>query len=103
MHDDVVVERCRRAGSPRVLISPAPTLVAVVEYAGVGPVHPPSGAERAGWPRIIAVDRTDEDPWKRSLVTTPSIERLRDVRSAVVCVSNITGRAEVLPAGHARN
>ena len=94
---DVVVERCRRAGAPYVLVSPAPTLTAVVEYAGdPGVVHPPAARERSGWPRIVVVDRTDEDPWKRSLVTSPLIERLRDPGLTVVCVSNITGRARVL-------
>jgi primosomal protein N' (replication factor Y) len=94
---DVVVERCRRAGAPFVLVSPAPTLTAVVEYAGPGGVvHPPAGRERAGWPRITVVDRTDEEPWKRSLVTSPLIERLRDPALTVVCVSNTTGRARVL-------
>ncbi len=94
---DVVVERCRRAGAPYVLVSPAPTLTAVVEYAGdVGVVHPPATRERAGWPRIVVVDRTDEDPWKRSLITSPLIERLREPDLTVVCVSNITGRARVL-------
>ena len=94
---DVVVERSRRAGAPYVLVSPAPTLTAVVEYAGDrGVVHPPATRERSGWPRIVVVDRTDEDPWKRSLVTSPLIERLRDPDLSVVCVSNITGRARVL-------
>jgi primosomal protein N' (replication factor Y) len=82
---------------PYVLVSPAPTLTAVVEYAGDGGVvHPPTTRERVGWPRIEVVDRTDEDPWKRSLVTSPLIERLRDPALTVVCVSNITGRARVL-------
>jgi primosomal protein N' (replication factor Y) len=94
---DVVVERCRRAGAPYVLVSPAPTLTAVVEYAcDRGVVHPPATRERAGWPRIVVVDRTDEDPWKRSLITSPLIERLREPDLTVVCVSNITGRARVL-------
>jgi primosomal protein N' (replication factor Y) (superfamily II helicase) len=93
---DVVVERCRRAGVPYVLVSPAPTLVAVVEYAGVrGVVHPPAARERGGWPRVEVVDRTD-DPWKRSLVTTELIERVRDPAATVVCVSNTTGRARIL-------
>ena len=91
---DVVVERCRRAGVPFVLVSPVPTLVAVEEYAGeLGVVHPQRVRERAGWPRVTVVDRTDEDPWKRSLVTSPLIERLRDPALTVVCVSNTTGRA----------
>ncbi len=94
---DVVVERCRRAGVPCVLVSPVPTLVAVEEYSGAGGVvSPPAARERAGWPRVVVVDRSDDDPWKRSLVTSALIERIRNPESTVVCVSNITGRARVL-------
>ena len=94
---DVLAERCRRAGAPFVAVSPIPSLVAVEELAGArGVVHPPAARERAGWPRIVVVDRRDEDPWKRSLVTSPLIERLRDPALHVVCVSNTTGRARVL-------
>lgn len=101
---DVVVERCRRAGVPYVLMSPVPSLVAVEEYAGGGGVvHPPAGRERAGWPRVVVVDRTDEDPWKRSLVTSALIERLRDPALSVVCVSNTTGRARVLACRSCRS
>jgi len=101
---DVIVERCRRAGAPFVVLSPAPTLVAVHEYAGAdGVVHPPAARERAGWPRVVVVDRTDEDPWKRSLVTSELIERLRDPDLDVVCVSNITGRARVLACRSCRS
>jgi primosomal protein N' (replication factor Y) (superfamily II helicase) len=82
---------------PFVLVSPVPTLSAVVDYAGRdGVVHPPRTRERAGWPDVTVVDRTDEDPWKRSLVTSELIVRLRDPDVTVVCVSNITGRARVL-------
>ncbi len=94
---DVVVERCRRAGVPFVLVSPVPTLTAVVDDAGpAGVVHPPAPRERAGWPTVTVVDRTDEDPWKRSLVTSELIARLRDPDLTVACISNITGRARVL-------
>lgn len=94
---DVVAERCRRAGVPAVFISPAPTLVAVEELAGPdGPVHPPAARERNGWPTVQVVNRTDEDPWKRSLVTSQLIERIRDPLQRVLCISNTTGRARVL-------
>lgn len=94
---DVVVERCRRAGVPCVLVSPIPTLVAVEEFAGPhGVVHPSAARERAGWPQVEIVARTDEEPWKRSLLTSPLIERLRDPDRRVLCVSNTTGRARVL-------
>lgn len=100
---DVVVERCRRAGVPCVLISPAPTLVAVEQCAPDGVVHPPRRRERAGWPTVTLVDRRDEEPWKRSLVTSPLIERLRDPERRVVCVTNITGRARVLACRSCRS
>ncbi len=94
---DVVVERCRRAGVPCVLVSPIPTLTAVETWSGErGVVHPPASRERNGWPTITVVDRSDEDPWKRSLVTSALIDRLRTPGLRVMCVSNITGRARVL-------
>jgi len=101
---DVVTERCRRSGVPYVLVSPAPTLVAIEQYAGaVGVVHPPPARERAGWPKVTVVDRSDEDPWKRSLVTSALIEKIRDPDLTVVCVSNITGRARVLACRSCRS
>ena len=100
---DVVLERCRRAGIPAVLVSPVPTLTALIDAAGEqGVVHPEARRERAGWPRVSVVDRTDEDPWKRSLVTSALIDRLRDPAVRVVCVSNITGRARVLACRNCR-
>ncbi len=100
---DVLAERCRRARVPLVLVSPVPTLTAVVDDAGVGGVvHPPRARERAGWPAVTVVDRSDEDPWKRSLVTSPLIDRLRTPGLRIVCVSNITGRARVLACRNCR-
>ncbi len=100
---DVVAERCRRAGVPFVLVSPAPTLTAVTEYADRGVVHPSAPRERSGWPLVTVVGRTDEDPWKRSLVTSALIERVRNPDLTVVCVSNITGRARVLACRSCRS
>ncbi len=94
---DVLSERCRRAGVPFIAVSPAPTLVSVTTLAGTGGVlHPPPARERAGWPRVEVVDRRDEEPWRRSLVTSGLIEHLRARDRRVVCVSNTTGRARVM-------
>ena len=94
---DVIAERCFRAGVPAVYVSPIPTLVAIEELAGPGgPVHPSAERERLHWPRVQVVDRTDEEPWKRSLVTSELIERIRDPLQRVLCISNTTGRARVL-------
>jgi primosomal protein N' (replication factor Y) len=96
---DVVVERCRRAGAPVLLVSPCPTLTAL-EW---GPLtRPPREREREGWPIIDVIDRSDEEPWKRSLVTSELIRHLRDPERRVVCISNTTGRARLLACRQCR-
>ena len=48
-------------------MSPCPTLTAL-EW---GPLtRPPHDRERDGWPIVDVIDRSDEEPWKRSLVTS---------------------------------
>lgn len=91
---DVLAERCRRAGVPLLAVSPCPTVSAIVTLGA--PVRPPHDRERAGWPIVEVIDRTDEEPWKRSLVTSRLISELRDPARTVVCVSNTTGRAALL-------
>lgn len=96
---DVMIERCRRAGAPLLLISPAPTLTAL-EW---GPLtRPPHERERAGWPIVDVIDRSDEEPWKRSLVSSELIRHLRDPERTVVCISNTTGRARLLACRQCR-
>lgn len=96
---DVVIERARRRHVPVLLVSPCPTLTAV-EWGTV--TRPPRDRERAGWPIIEVIDRSDEEPWKRSLVTSRLIEHLRDEDRQVVCVSNTTGRAALLACRECR-
>jgi primosomal protein N' (replication factor Y) len=56
-----------------------------------------SASERvAGWPFVEVVDRSDEEPWKRSLLSSPLIAHLRDPAKRVVCVLNTPGRARLL-------
>jgi primosomal protein N' (replication factor Y) len=97
---DVLVERCRRAGVPLLVVSPCPT-VAAIEACGP-PVRPPADRERSGWPIVEVIDRTDEEPWKRSLVTSSLVRHLRDSSRTVVCVSNTPGRAALLACRQCR-
>lgn len=90
---DVMIERCRRAGVPLLLVSPCPTVTAL-EWGEL--TRPPHRRERDGWPIVDVIDRSDEEPWKRSLVTSELIRHLRDGERRVVCVSNTTGRAALL-------
>src|SRR5690606_31093812 len=91
---DVLLERCRRAGVAMLAVSPCPTL-GVIEVLGE-PVRPPADRERAGWPIVDVIDRSDEEPWKRSLVTSELVRHLRDLDRIVVCVSNTPGRSALL-------
>jgi primosomal protein N' (replication factor Y) len=82
-----------------LLVSPAPTLTAL-EWGRL--TKPPVERERAGWPIVDVIDRTDEEPWKRSLVTSELIRHLRDPERTVVCISNTTGRARLLACRQCR-
>ena len=92
---DVAIERASMAGAACVLVSPVPTASAL-RWAG-GRVTSPSRSESVGgWPLVDIVDRTDEEPWKRSLVGSKLIAHLRAPGERVVCVINTPGRARLL-------
>ena len=90
---DVVAERARRHGAPVLLISPCPSVVAL---EGRILVAPPPEREAAAWPTVEVVDRNDEEPWKRSLVSAALIAYLRDPSLRVACVLNTKGQAKLL-------
>ena len=92
---DVVVERAARAGAPALLVSPCPTLAGLAA-AGERVARPAIDDERASWPLVEIVDRSRDEPWKTSLVTSPLIAHLRAPDRVVVCVHNIPGRARIL-------
>lgn len=96
---DVIVERCRRLAVPVLLVSPCPTLTAL-EWGEL--TRPPRERERRGWPIIDVIDRSDTEPWKRSLLTSELIAHMRDPARTVVCVSNTTGRARLLACRNCR-
>lgn len=92
---DVVVERCRRAEAAVVLISPVPSAEAwaTVGSRGETTVAPDLDRERRAWPRIDVVDVGDQEPWKRSLMSSELIQELRDDSRRIVCVVNTKGQA----------
>lgn len=98
---DVVVERARRQGAPVLALSPVPTV------SGIDAVHrrlarPSVDTERASWPIVEVVDRSDDEPWKTSLLTSPLIAHLRS-ESTVVCIHNTPGRARILACRNCRS
>jgi primosomal protein N' (replication factor Y) len=85
---------------PALLTSPCPTLTAL-EW---GPLTRPSHErERGGWPIVDVIDRSEEEPWKRSLVTPQLIRHLRDPERTVVCVHNTPGRSRLLACRQCRS
>ena len=92
---DVAIERARRARAPCVLVSPCPSATAL-HWAGDALRRSSVAEEREGWPILELVDRTREEPWKRSLLTSPLIQHLRNADQRVVCVHNTKGRARML-------
>lgn len=96
---DVVIERCRRADVPAVVVSPCPTVTALHWRPAT---RPPVAREREGWPIVDVVDRSEQEPWRRSLLTSTLIGYLRDHDRRVVCVINTTGRARLLACRQCR-
>jgi primosomal protein N' (replication factor Y) len=92
---DVVVERCRRVGAVPVLVSPVPSVEAWSSLGARGEsvVAPDRDRERRSWPELETVDLSEQEPWKRSLVSSRLIEELRDDTRRVVCVVNAKGQA----------
>ena len=92
---DIAIERALLAGAACVLVSPCPTATAIL-WAGDRVMEPTTSESVSGWPFIDIVDRSDEDPWKRSLVSSRLIAQLRQDGRRVVCVINRVGRARLL-------
>ncbi len=95
---DVAVERAWRSNVPCVLVSPVPTLSAR-HWAGDRVVATDDANQ---WPTVRIVDRTVDDRWASSLVTSQLIELLRDHGKRVVCVLNVKGRARALACSACR-
>ncbi len=93
---DVAIQRASKAGVPVLLVSPCPSLIAIAAFPPAGISRPSISEERAGWPIVEIVDRSRDDPWQKSLVTSPLIRHLRDPSRVVVCVLNSPGRARLL-------
>jgi primosomal protein N' (replication factor Y) (superfamily II helicase) len=89
----VALERARRAGAPVRLVTPAPTVDALV---AVG--EPRTVATRREWPRADVVDQRDEEPGHGLLSATlaDALRRTVGAGERAVCVLNRRGRARLL-------
>jgi primosomal protein N' (replication factor Y) (superfamily II helicase) len=93
---DLLLERARRADAVATVVTPAPTVEALVALGD--PVALPPVVARAGWPRLEVVDRRREPPGL-GLLGERLADALRHTLAAgrrAVCVLNRRGRARLL-------
>lgn len=96
---DVAVERARRSSVPCFLVSPIPSAVAV---AIGGDDIDATADEATQWPTIEIIDRTADEHWEKSLVSSRLVELCRDPRQRVVVVLNTKGRSRLLACAQCR-
>jgi primosomal protein N' (replication factor Y) len=96
---EVAIERARRNSIPCFLVSPIPSSVALV--VGGDDVDVTSD-EVSQWPTIEIVDRTKDERWEDSLVSTRLVELCRDEVLRVVVVLNTKGRSRLLACAQCR-
>ena len=96
---DIAVERARRASIPCFLLSPIPS-VGAIEFAGglVDAIE----SEPDQWPNVEIVDRTQDEHWADSLVSSRLVELVRDGAKRVVVVLNVKGRSRLLACASCR-
>jgi primosomal protein N' (replication factor Y) len=93
---DLAAERARRAGARFDIVSPMPTVEAIVgaeRTAAVERTH-----ERAGWPRLDVVDLRDQAPGERLLSGSlaAALHTALADRGRALCVLNRRGKARLL-------
>lgn len=96
---ELAIERARRCGVPCILVSPMPSLEArrAAETRGSRSVVS-TARRRAGWARLVVVDRREDDP--RTGMFSPRFvadaRRARESGETVLCILNRVGRARLL-------
>lgn len=90
---EILAERCRRVGAPLLVVSPCPTAVG---SHGRRLLAPPIERERAAWSEVEVIDRSDEPPWNRSLLSSRVIAVAREESQRLLCIVNTKGVAKLL-------
>ncbi len=93
---DLAIERAHRTQARLIIVSPAPTVEALV--ATGTPVPIPSAIKTRGWPRFEIVDRREDPPGlgMLALALGPALHRALDADKRALCVLNRRGRARLL-------
>ena len=92
---DVAIERAQRASVSCILISALPSVAAKL-WAGDRVLRSDEQEVQSEWPHIQLIDRTLDERWSNSLLSSDFIAELRDHSRRIVVVLNTKGRARLL-------
>ena len=92
---DVAMERAQRLNISCILVSALPSVAAKV-WAGDRVVKSIEQEVASEWPTIQLIDRTQDERWSNSLLSSDFIAELRDHSRRIVAVLNTKGRARLL-------
>jgi len=92
---DIAIERAQQLNISCVLVSALPS-VAAKAWAGARVLKSDSLETDSEWPTIALIDRTLDERWSNSLLSSEFIAELRDHSRRIVAVLNTKGRARLL-------
>lgn len=92
---DVAIHRSHMLGISCIVMSPLPS-IAAVQWANGRILESPLNEQANEWPIFQIVDRTLDDRWSQSLLSSELIEELRDHSRRTVAIINVKGRARLL-------
>jgi len=99
---DVAIERARQLDISCVLVSALPSVAAKV-WAGDRVAKSVEQETRSEWPQIQLIDRTQDERWSNSLLSSEFIAELRDHSRRIVAVLNTKGRARLLASASCKS
>jgi primosomal protein N' (replication factor Y) len=96
---EVLAERAEADGAPMVIVSPAPTVTALVRAGPERVLDAPPAFVVEGWPRVEVVDLGALDPYNTGLLTETLVDRVRsaiDQGDLAIVVLNRRGRVRLV-------
>lgn len=92
---DVAIKRAEQQQISCILVSALPSIAAYV-WSQDRTIGMKNTVSTSDWPRIDIVDRTLDEKWSNSLLSSELIAELRDHTRRIVAVLNVKGRARLL-------
>ena len=92
---DIAIERANEAKASCILVSALPSVAAKV-WANGRVVKSDEHETQSEWPSIQLIDRTVDERWSNSLLSSEFIAELRNHSRRIVVVLNTKGRARLL-------